>query len=721
MKRARQFSFSRPRGGMSITMMLVMLALLAMLGLIEIGYLFWAKRDAQKVADLAALAGAQRLELCTSDNSDNSAARQSALTQNTFAGSLEIRCGNWNVTRATEGHFSPVVDAANQRNAVRVITRRAVLPFFGQNSSLPTVTAQAVARRAEPTAVFSVGSQLLRINGNTPLGNVLKLVGADLDKTTLLGYDGLAQAHITPNGLLQALGIPIDVNMGVAEFNNLLAGRKVKLGKILQATVDLLTQQGVAHVDLSALENALVVKGIDLKQLEVKLGSDDSGGGLFARVVAPDGTISSALQADVNVLDLIGTSISIANGGRAVSVDELNLLGLVNAKAAVVEPPSIAIGGVGSRAYNAQIRVFLDIDTNNIPVAGGVLSLLGIRLKLPVHADVTNAMATLTSLQCGSTPPTATIKVESSVLRACVGKVADSERFSKQNVCGDTLQKEQMLTLLGAPLINDSIKVNTLTDTQSLTLPAGATGSTQVNSLEVGTAVSELVSELLRVLSGMLDPRDDGMSQGSTAAQLADRYLKAANVGRNRYDVDASIKLLELGDQTRGLKPLGAWDVPKGVPKPCLVGLLTCWEDGSVWKGYRTAVTGEGLGVLPALLGSLLGGLTVNRCASLLISLSDQAYNNCMTQNLASYLQTAHDGFLDQFAGDGVTAPGNGPVSCSGLLCFLLKPALDVLKPLLNSVGSLLRSLLAQVLGLELGRTDVHVQSIQCTPAQLVY
>ncbi|EPG2418423.1 TPA: TadG family pilus assembly protein [Stenotrophomonas maltophilia] len=719
MKRPRQFSFSRPRGGMSITMMLVMLALLAMLGLIEIGYLFWAKRDAQKVADLAALAGAQRLELCTSDNSDNSAARQSALTQNTFAGSLEIRCGNWNVTRATEGHFSPVVDAANQRNAVRVITRRAVLPFFGQNSSLPTVTAQAVARRAEPTAVFSVGSQLLRINGNTPLGNVLKLVGADLDKTTLLGYDGLAQAHITPNGLLQALGIPIDVNMGVAEFNNLLAGRKVKLGKILQATVDLLTQQGVAHVDLSALENALVVKGIDLKQLEVKLGSDDSGGGLFARVVAPDGTISSALQADVNVLDLIGTSISIANGGRAVSVDELNLLGLVNAKAAVVEPPSIAIGGVGSRAYNAQIRVFLDIDTNNIPVAGGVLSLLGIRLKLPVHADVTNAMATLTSLQCGSTPPTATIKVESSVLRACVGKVADSERFSKQNVCGDTLQKEQMLTLLGAPLINDSIKVNTLTDTQSLTLPAGATGSTQVNSLEVGTAVSELVSELLRVLSGMLDPRDDGMSQGSTAAQLADRYLKAANVGRKRYDVDATIKLLEFGDSTQGLKPLGNWDITKGVPTSCV--LVTCMVDGKVWQGFRNAVTGVGSGLLDGVLGALVGGLLVKQCNSLIGALDDTTYNNCMKYNLTSYLQTADAGFLDQFAGDGVTAPGNGPVSCSGLLCLLLKPALDVLKPLLNSVGSLLRSLLAQVLGLELGRTDVHVQSIQCTPAQLVY
>jgi uncharacterized membrane protein len=125
---------------MSVTMMLVMLALLAMLGLIEIGYLFWAKRDAQKVADLAALAGAQRLELCSADNSDNSAARQSALTQNRFAGTLQIRCGNWSASRSTGNRFVTTVDASNPRNAVQVIAERSVLPFFGQNTSLPTVS-----------------------------------------------------------------------------------------------------------------------------------------------------------------------------------------------------------------------------------------------------------------------------------------------------------------------------------------------------------------------------------------------------------------------------------------------------------------------------------------------------------------------------------------------------------------------------------------------------
>ena len=93
----------------------LLLSLLAMLGLVEIGYLFWAKRDAQKVADLAALAGAQRLELCTSDNSDNSAARQSAVTQNRFAGTVQIRCGNWSATRSTSNRFVTTVDAANPR------------------------------------------------------------------------------------------------------------------------------------------------------------------------------------------------------------------------------------------------------------------------------------------------------------------------------------------------------------------------------------------------------------------------------------------------------------------------------------------------------------------------------------------------------------------------------------------------------------------------------
>lgn len=706
------------RGGMSVTMMFVLLGLLGMLGLIEIGYLYWAKRDVQKIADLSALAGAQRLDLCTADRADNTAARRNALDANRFPGTLTVQCGSWNASHASEDHF--LHDASTVPNAVKVVAERAVLPFFGGTTRLPSVRAQAVATRAPPLTVFSVGAQLLRVNGNTPLGSVLRLVGVDLDQTTLLGYDGLVQAKVTPGGLLQALGIEVDADISVADFNALLAAHKVSLGRLLTATAQVLAQSGVANADLDALHDALATK-LDLDRLAVQLGSDAAGSGLFARIVAPDGAATAALQAQVSALDVLTTSISIASRGRAVEVQNLDILG-VQAQAAVIEPPSIAIGGVGARAYNAQVRVYLDIDTNTLPLGvGKVLGALGIRLHLPIHADVTNAMGTLTALQCSAQPATATVQVDASVLRACVGKVADSARFSTRNVCEESLQNEQLLTLLGAPLISDRIQLNALTHSEQLTLAAGETKSTWINGAQVGTAVNDLVQQLLRVLGGMLNPASKGMNTGDTANQLAEQFLKASNPGNGLYDVDRTISLLRNGSPAQGIPAFGDWIVPKGVPRACGLGLLTCFDDGSAWEGYRATVTGQGLGLIDGLLGTLLGGLVVNRCSGLVSALL--AYNACLKANLASYLQTAPAGVLDAYQGAGsVTDPGTNAVACTGLLCTLLRPVLEgVLKPLLNGVGTLLTTTLANVLGLELGRTDVHLQATACNPAQLVY
>jgi uncharacterized membrane protein len=668
------------------------------------------------VVDLAALAGAQRLDLCRPDNADNSAARQNALAQNTFPGQVQIQCGNWNATRGTADHFSPSVDAGNPRNAVRVIAERGVLPFFGQNSGLPTLRVQAVAKRSEPTAVFAVGSQLLRTNGNSPLMATLRLVGLDVTNATILSYDGLAQATVTPSGLLAALGIPVTADLSVADFNRLLSVNRISLAQLVNATATVVGRETAVGVQLQALSN-LVGTRLDINQLNILLGSQNGGGGLFAQVISPDGTIGSALESRVNVLDLVTAAISIANDGNGVQVQGLNLLG-IDVKAGVVEPPSIAIGGVGARAYNAQVRLMVDVDSDRLFAIGPLLNLLGTRLHLPLHVDVANAMGTLTSIQCGAAPPTATVQVDSSVLRACVGKVNAADRFSKSNVCDATLQNEQLLKLLGQPLINDKVTLPALTSTQSLTLAAGQTGSTRINPLAVGTAVSDLVNELLRVLSGMLSSPKQGMSANDTAKALADRYLQAAFPSGGRYNVDQVIPLLRDGDPSRNLAPLGNWTVTKGVPKPCLIGLSTCWEDGSVWAGYRATVTGQGLGLLDGLLGSLVGGLLINRCDSLLGNLID--YNGCVRTNLASYIQTAPAGFLDGQNGGGVTTPGNN-VTCSGLLCALLNPVLAALKPVLNSVGTLLTNTLASLLGLELGRTDVSMQSIQCSSAQLVF
>jgi len=702
------------RGGMSVTMMLVMAGLVTMLGLVEVGYLLWAKRDAQKVADLAALAGAQRLDLCTSGNSDNTAARQNALQENRFGGQLDVRCGNWNANHATADHFIGTVSVENPRNAVKVVAQRSVLPFFGAHARLPTVSAQAVAKRTAPSAVFSVGSQLLRTNGNSPLMTTLRLVGLDVSNATVLSYDGLAQVSVTPSGLLKALGIPVEANLSVADFNRLLSVNKISLAQLVDATAVVLGRDSAVAAQLRALAS-LVSTGLDINQANITLGSQNGGGGLFAEVIAPDGSIGSALESKINVLDLLNTGISIANDNNGVQVRGLNLLG-IDVKAGVIEPPSIAIGGVGARAYNAQVRLMVDVDSNRVPAVGALLSLLGTRLHLPLHVDVTNAMGTLSSIQCGATPPTATVKVDSSVLRACVGNVNAADVFSKNKVCDATLQNAQLLTLLGQPLINNRITLPALTDSQNLTLAAGQTASTRINPLAVGDAVSDLVNELLRVLSGMLSGPKSDPKQAATA--LAERYLAAAHPAGGRYNVDNVIPLLRDGRPAQNLTPLGDWTVTKGVPRLCVLGLTTCWEDGSVWTGYRTAVTGQGLGLLDGALGALLGGLLVNRCDSLVTNLV--SYNNCVRDNLASYIQTKPGGFNDPSGGDGVTGPGNA-VSCSGLLCTVLTPILSALKPVLNSVGALLTQVLADLLGLELGRTDVSMQSIQCNAAQLVY
>ncbi|HDS1040638.1 TPA: hypothetical protein QDZ42_003574 [Stenotrophomonas maltophilia] len=715
MNRPRPIRFGRARGGMSVTMMLVMIGLVAMLGLVEIGFLFWAQRDAQKVADLAALAGAQRLDMCRPDNADNAAARQNATTQNAFPGTLVISCGNWNATRATPDHFTNAVDAGNPRNAVRVVAERGVLPFFSQNRTLPTIRVQAVAMRSEPTAVFAVGSQLLRTNGNSPLMSTLRLVGLDVNNATVLSYDGLAQATVTPSGLLAALGIPVTADLSVADFNRLLSVNRVSLAQLVNATATVVGRNTTVGAQLQALSN-LVGTRLDINQLNILLGSQNGGGGLFAEVISPNGTIGSALETRINVLDLVNAAISIANDGNGIQVPGLNLLG-IEVQAGVIEPPSIAIGGIGARAYNAQVRLMVDVDSNRVPAVGALLSMLGTRLRLPLHVDVTNAMGTLTAIQCGATPPTATIQVDSSVLRACVGTVNPADRFSRSNVCDASLQNAQLLTLLGQPLINDRITLPALADRQSLTVAAGQTASTRINPLALGTAVSDLVNELLRVLSGMLSSPKQGMNAGDTAKALADRYLAAAFPSGGRYNVDQVIPLLRDGNPAQNLAPLGNWTVPNGVPKPCLLGLTTCWENGSVWTGFRTAVTGQGLGLLDGALGAVLGGLLINRCDSLLGNL---AYNDCVRNNLASYIQTAPAGFLDGAAGGGVTTPGNA-VACTGLLCTVLQPVLAALKPVLNSVGTLLTTTLADLLGLELGRTDVSVQSIQCDAAQLVF
>lgn len=725
-------SLARQRGSVLVAAAAAMAVSVVLLASADLGYLFYTKREFQKTADLAAMAGAQQIDPRDAACVDARAAAKSnaELNLKNYALVLDdgaITCGRWDPTGTTVVNMEPPTEfyggVGKQKyfgqpdlaryaefNAVKVVVSKAapaLLPFINNRQ----IEVEAIAFREPRAAAFSVGAQLLRVNGNTPLGRLLQSVGVDLDKTTVLDSSGLANVKVTPAGLLEALGIPVSTSLTVGDFNALLTAHKVSIENLLDASATLIANSGVAGVDLSLLRSALSA-GLNITELNIPLGSNDgSPGSIFGSITAP--SAASAMNAELSVAELLKTSIAIASAGRGVLVDDLNILGLVKARVGIVEPASIGIGGVGTKAFSSQVRVYLDIDSNNL-LGGGlraVTDLLGVRLHLPLYVDVVSAMGTLTEMNCEASPKTATINVESSILRACVGKVDPSIQFSTSDLCADeAVQDELLLKALHIPVVEDKLELNVLDDPQSLELEVGEMKSTEPNALKVGTAVTGLVDELLRVLSNIL-PQSGGSDAKQVAQDVAKAYLGASAGPTGRYDLDRAVALLKNG-ATNGLAPLGDWTVNGMVPRPCALGLATCWENGSVWTGFSSTVTGQGYGAVDGLLNLLLGGLLIKNCSGLVGQLL--TYNSCVENNLASYLQTKPGGIL---TAGGATSSS----SCGGLVCLLLKPVLALLEPVLNGVGSLLRGLLTSVLGIELGRTDVHLQSLSCGNARLVY
>lgn len=687
------------RGAAAVTIMLCMLGLVAILGLVEVSYLYWAKRDVQKIADLAALAGAQRLELCRADHADNQAARQNAATDNAFPGGLEIRCGHWSAQTGSDA----VVDVASGRalNAVQVDASRSVIPLFGQISGVPSLSARAIARRSEPVAAFAIGSRLVDINSSAPVQGLLRLVGIDLSGTEVASFRGLAQVKITPRGLLQALGIPVAADLSVGDLNNLLATHQVQVGALLDAVVDAGTQQGVANINISALRSRLASLGIS--NLSIPLGSANSTSGLFANIAA-GAAASSALDADINALGLLMTSLQIANSQHAVSIPDLSLLGL-QAKASVIEPPSIAIGPVGTTAYNSQVRLFLDIDTDRIPALNLLLGLLGTRVKLPVYVDVVDGFGRLSAVDCAASPRTATVDVTSSVANICVGK-ALTPWDSTTELCASGLGNEELVRLLGKTALNHKIHLPALSSNEQVTLAAGQSASVGPNPLAIGDLLSNLVNTLLGTLGSLFQQQGDATSN---ARELADRYLQATKKSSGAYDPEAVIAALRDGNAAQNLPALGSWTTDIPVCTSYVLFSNCVKQPGNVWDGFRHSVTINDA----SLLGGLFDVLGLSSCQGVLAGLL--AYNTCVRNNLATYLQTKPGGLQG-----GSYDPATGSGSCNTVLCILLKPVLEVLRPLLNGIGQLLSSLLSDVLGINLGRSVVEMHSIQCGGADLV-
>lgn len=743
-------------GAFSILTAFTLVALLLFLALVlDSGRLYMEQRHLQKIADMAALEAVARLEHgnCAAEPAQAVEYAASNAERHGFpkepGENMLTQCAT--VTTEDDGIRAITVDSngrAVKVTATRNVRGSLVAQLLGR---LPTVDlrAEATGVREIPAASFSVGAQLLRLDDNRLLGQLLRTVGLRAEHLAVLDSDGLASARVTPSGLLEALGVKVGIHelkalgpQGLVDLVNTEVGL-LGIDELIGLSAQLVSDS-VLLAELNLLRQGILNSPI-LKDIDLQLFGTEAEAGLLRLASNPDGTLGAALDTAVNLGELLGASILIGvqrhqeHEDRGLLVDGLDVLGLANVELGIVEPPSIGIGPVGTKAYNAQVRLYVGVDTNKL--LGGILAwltdtVLGTRVNLPIWVDVVSGEGTLEAIHCDAGTPSADIWVETDILNACIGKMPEGNKWSTSGSCEVALQEDELIKLLHIPVLGGKTHIPALRHDDELRgMTEGETRSTTVNPLALGNTVDDLVVALLDLLSGLFrkPTNDDPDLDYSQAAQnqlvdkLAKQYLEASKVN-GFYNVDNVAKLILQGSDERDasgnqvLTPLvdGDWSISKSIPTSCVLGACPTnrWRDGKFSEAFH-AYTSIPYGVLD-IVGIPTLGKGYLSCAGLLSSLLN--WNGCVEHNLAKLLKDKPGGINLSANADGLNLanPNTNQIACSGLLCGFLKPVLELLKPILNGIGTLLTTILADVLGLELGRTDVTVHAISCGTPQLV-
>lgn len=751
------FNRQRQHGAFSVMAAFTILTLLMFLVLVlDSGRLYMEQRKLQKVADTAALGAI--LGLPDGNCSTNAAltlsnANANAIENNFIADAgtgtktLSIQCAaiksENNLHKAVPDNAGRAVEVTVTHNVPSSLVMRAGSIFNSTLSDEINLKATAVAARDEPVAVFMVGSQLLRLNNNKLLGVLLKTVGLDARTLSLLDSKGLADASITPSGLLKALGIKVGINelkalspQGLVDLVQTQVGL-LGIDRLLDVSLELVNDS-VLKAELEALRLNLLSSPI-LRDLNLQLFATPDSPGILSLTTKNGDPVGAALDAKVNLGDILKTTILIGADGRGLHVPELNVLGLARIELGIVEPPSIGVGPVGTQAYSAQVRLYVNVDTSNL--LGGALkwlteTILGTRINLPIWIDVVNAQGTLEEINCDATPQTAVIDVESRILNACVGSLPDELKWSGKQSCEAGLQEDELIKLLHIPVLSGSTHIPALRHRDSLTLEVGETQATSPNALALGNTVGELVEGLLDLLAGLFRPPQKDYNQHLTQSEAAQnllidkltkQYLEETKVG-GLYNVKAVTDLILKGgtqlneDGTQLIPPLveSDWHIDKSIPVSCAVFVCppSLWNDGNFSHAFYSYTS------VPYALLDVVGIPTLGNgytsCSGLLSSLL--AWNACVEHNLSRLLKKKPGGvnLTQNSDGQSLADPNSDSVTCGGVLCIILKPVLAILKPILNSVGWLLTEVLSNVLGLELGRTDVTLHEMSCGTPRLI-
>lgn len=355
---------------------------------VDIGVQRVARRDIQSVADMVSLDLARQLDGRTAQVigsnlqalADKSAARNSAGT-----GAIVVTPQLGVVDEAAfdpndpDAYFTPVSGTAIP-NAVKVTASTSV--DFSIRSGSGGVWRTSIAK-SQKYACFSLGS--FALNLNSAQSALLNHLVNDSLNLSAISYTGLANADVSLLGLATELGVGTPSEL--ANLSNL------SLNDLFLATAVVLQAEGGDAADVTLLNQLATANLSALPRIT------------FGDVLDLNSAPEAALDATVNVLDLVSTAAFVANGTNALAIPSLTAgipnVSSVTASLKVIEKPQDGCHQVGDQVRTAQVD--LDITVNLVNL--NVLALVVAETTLTLHVSLAEAIGTLTNIDCGPGAP----------------------------------------------------------------------------------------------------------------------------------------------------------------------------------------------------------------------------------------------------------------------------------------------------------------------------
>jgi uncharacterized membrane protein len=403
----RSLSSVRQRGAIAVITAVIMISIAVplMALLVNAGQLYYAQRDLQKLATLAAFDAVRAESGCfgASSGVGGTLAAATAAVTNTLAvnnaGSYGITptvvFGRYdNTTVAGRRVFKQLTATDPGVDSVQVTLVRpqpaTLIPWF---TSSGTLTATAAAEHA-PVAAFRIGTTVLSLSETSGLNSLLGgLLGSNVN-LSLISYQGLASANVTLEGLKTSLGI--------GDTHTLLT-TQLPLGTLVQGLANAAAAGGQATVAGTLNGLAALADPSKKTSLGQALGVENLAENLVGSL-------------PLNTLEILNSLAMSANNGLypialPISLNVLNVVTLnayLQVGSVPAQPSMSDLGTAAGRpgfnpttglphtqAQQQQVTIELRLVVFNLPLIGALA-------QVKIGADIAVAQATsyLSSIKC---------------------------------------------------------------------------------------------------------------------------------------------------------------------------------------------------------------------------------------------------------------------------------------------------------------------------------